>query len=101
MHYHNLSRLPGAVADSDGLCAMLLSLQDVFVDGFAFRLLLSTEREVEVRKKLHGEAAVVKQPPSLNLALRSWHHGAMAMLDGQHPAFAPTVRYISPCLDIC
>ena len=67
------------------------------MDGFAFRLLLSTEREVEVRKKLHGEAAVVKQPPSLNLALRSWHHGAMAMLDGQHPAFAPTVRCVWPC----
>ena len=62
------------------------------MDGFAFRLLLSTEREVEVRKKLFGEAAAAKQAPGLNLALRSWHHGAMAMLDGQHPAFATTAR---------
>jgi hypothetical protein len=70
----------------------MICSQDVFVDGFAFRLVLFSDREPALRKKLLGEAALVGQPPASNVALRQWHHGAMALVAGEHSAFPATAR---------
>lgn len=71
---------------------------DVFVDGFAFRLLLYTDRDASMHAKAAAAAhhhaahhhAAAHAPP--RVLLLSWHHGLVSTLEGQHPAYGPTVR---------
>lgn len=67
---------------------------DVLTDGFAFRLLLATERDAAMQQKalqLSGEARV---PPQEDMPLRTWHQGAISAVAGENPAFEPAVRLV-------
>lgn len=71
---------------------------DVLTEGFAFRLLLATDRDAAMHAKAvaaapphgrHHHAHAHAPPRYLSL---SWHHGLIAGLEGMHAAFGPTVR---------
>lgn len=91
---HKATACCSSLVSTLGLQVTWCFVQDVFVDGFAFRLVLFSDREPPLYRKLLGENAWLQQPPHGNVALRTWHHGAMAMIDGLHPAFSLTARYL-------
>ncbi|KAL4426966.1 hypothetical protein ABPG77_009527 [Micractinium sp. CCAP 211/92] len=65
---------------------------DVLTDGFAFRLLLATERDAAMQQKalqLSGEARLHAEE---DMQLRTWHQGAISGIAGENPAFEPAVR---------
>ena len=63
---------------------------DVLTDGFAFRLLLHTERDAAMA---HAQIQVHTNPQDdVDVGLRSWHHGIISAIAGQNPAFEPSVR---------
>ncbi|GAB4820593.1 hypothetical protein N2152v2_007639 [Parachlorella kessleri] len=65
---------------------------DVLCEGFAFRLLLATERDAAMQQKALAMAQASRVDPSLDLPLRAWHQGAIASVAGANPAFEPTAR---------
>ncbi|KAI8473415.1 MAG: Nrap protein [Monoraphidium minutum] len=91
-------QLAGGLAGAAGFAASPSEeAVDVFVDGFAFRLLLYTDRDAAMHAKAaaagphaHHHHAAAHSPP--RVLVLSWHHGLIAALEGQHPAYGPTVR---------
>ena len=91
-------QLAGALAAAAGFrTSPSEACVDVFVDGFAFRLLLHTDRDGVMAAAAaaagphaaHHHAAAHAPPRALAL---SWHHGLVATLEGRHAAYGPSVR---------
>lgn len=65
---------------------------DVLTDGFAFRLVLHTERDAAMQSMALIAAGMPHPPPEEDVSLRVWHHGAVAAAAAANPAFGPAVR---------
>jgi U3 small nucleolar RNA-associated protein 22 len=91
-------QLAAALAASAGLRASPSEEGvDVFADGFAFRLLLHTDRDAAMHAKAaaagphgHHHHAAAHAPP--RALLLSWHHGLVSTLEGKHAAYGPACR---------
>ena len=91
-------QLAGALAASAGFAVSPSEGSvDVLVDGYAFRLLLYTDRDAAMHAKVaaaaphsHHHHAAAHSPP--RVLLLSWHHGLIASLEGTHAAYGPSVR---------
>lgn len=65
---------------------------DILSDGFAFRLILHTERDVAMQHMALTAAGMPHPPPEEDVSLRLWHHGTIAAAAAANPAFEPSVR---------
>jgi len=65
---------------------------DVLYDGFAFRLVLHTERDGAMQKMLLTAHGMAHPPPDDDIALRVWHQGTISAVAAANPAFEPSVR---------
>ncbi|KAL4542017.1 hypothetical protein Ndes2526B_g06504 [Nannochloris sp. 'desiccata'] len=65
---------------------------DILSDGFAFRLILHTERDVAMQQLALTASGMPHLPPEEDIALRMWHHGAISAAAAANPAFEPSVR---------
>ena len=67
----------------------------VLSDGFAFKLILIAERDLQSVKALSpvalGEVAEAASIAS-SVPLRVWHQGSISALSGENPAYEPSVR---------
>jgi U3 small nucleolar RNA-associated protein 22 len=65
---------------------------DILSDGFAFRLILHTERDIAMQQMALTASGMPHLPPEEDIALRMWHHGAISAAAAANPAFEPSVR---------
>jgi U3 small nucleolar RNA-associated protein 22 len=65
---------------------------DILTDGFAFRLILHTERDIVMQQMALTASGMPHLPPEEDIALRMWHHGAISAAAAANPAFEPSVR---------
>ena len=65
---------------------------DVLTDGFAFRLILNTERDAAMQQMALIADGMPHPPPEEDVSLRVWHHGTIAAAAAVNPAFEPSVR---------
>ncbi|PRW05744.1 nucleolar 6, partial [Chlorella sorokiniana] len=65
---------------------------DVLTDGFAFRLLLATERDAAMQQMALELAGASRLAVEEDMPMRTWHQGAISGVAGESPAFEPSVR---------
>lgn len=65
---------------------------DILSNGFAFRLILHTERDVAMQQMALTAAGMPHTPPEEDVNLRLWHYGTIAAAAAANPAFGPSVR---------
>lgn len=66
---------------------------DVFLNGFAYRLILYSERDILQLKKRSDSVAWTDLEPQDDLLLRQWHQGFISAVAAEHPSFETAVRY--------
>ena len=66
---------------------------DILSDGFAFRLILHTERDAAMQKMMLTAAGLSHHPlAEQDIGLRMWHQGTLSAAAAANPAFEPSVR---------
>jgi U3 small nucleolar RNA-associated protein 22 len=65
---------------------------DILSEGFAFRLILHTERDMAMQQMALTASGMPHLPPEEDIALKMWHHGVISAAAAANPAFEPSVR---------